>query len=197
MNPELFSKLQAENRSIIVLMGHYGNWEWAGSSFSLMKKHQLFVVYKPLTSGYFENFMRKTRMLFGTKLIKMENTLKEILSNKKTLSAFAFIADQTPTPNIAYWTKFLNQNTAMYTGAEKLAKKLNYPVVFINIIRAKRGFYEVHAELLSENPKDTQENEITEKYISRLEAEIIKMPETWLWSHRRWKHRRQDLQVQN
>ncbi len=191
-NPELFEKLKSENRSIMLLMGHYGNWEWAGSSFSLMKKHQLFVVYKPLTSNYFENFMRRTRTMFGTKLIKMENTLKDILSNKNTLSAFAFIADQTPPPNIAYWTKFLNQDTAMYTGAEKLAKKLNYPVVFINIQRVKRGYYEVHAELLSENPKDTQENEITEKYIARLESEIKKMPEIWLWSHRRWKHKRQD-----
>lgn len=187
---ELIERLRKENKSIMLLMGHYGNWEWAGSSFSLLKKHQLFVVYKPLSSKYFEELMRRTRTMFGTRLIKMENTLRDIINNKNNLAAYAFIADQTPPPNIAYWTKFLHQDTAMYTGAEKLAKKLNFPVVFINIVRVKRGYYEIYAEMLCEDPKTSKENEITDKYIEKLEVEIKKMPETWLWSHRRWKHKR-------
>ena len=190
-NTELFNSLFDENRSVILLMGHYGNWELAGSAFSLSCKHPLYVVYKPLSNPYFENLMRKSRTLFGTRLIKMENTLKDILANKNNCSAYAFIADQTPSNQNAYWTNFLNQDTAMFTGAEKLAKKLNFPVVFINIVRVKRGYYEIFAELISENPKSTSENEIIESYVRKLEKEIIKMPETWLWSHRRWKQKRQ------
>ena len=192
---EIFQKYYDENRSVILLMGHYGNWEWAGSSFSLSNKHQLFVVYKTLSNPHFESLMCKTRTMFGTKLIKMENTLRDILNNKNNCSAYAFIADQTPSPQNAYWTTFLNQDTPLFTGAEKLAKKLNFPVVFINIVRIKRGYYEIKAEVLSENPKDTKENEITQAYIQRLEKEIIKMPETWLWSHRRWKHKRPESVV--
>ncbi len=189
-NAELVDKLFAENKSVILLMGHYGNWELAGSSFSLSCKHPLYVIYKPLSNKYFEQRMRTSRTMFGTKLIKMENTLKDILSNKNNCAAYAFIADQTPSNHNAYWTNFLNQDTAMFTGAEKLAKKLNSPVVFINIVKIKRGHYEIFAEMLSENPKETNENEIIESYTRRLEKEITKTPETWLWSHRRWKQKR-------
>lgn len=188
----ILDRLRSENKSVIILMGHYGNWEWAGSTFTLSTNYQLYVIYKTLSNKYFEDLMCKTRTMFGTKIIKMENTLKDILNNKNNPSAYAFIADQTPSNSqTAYWTTFLNQDTALFTGAEKIAKKLNYPVVFVNIVRDKRGYYTIHEELLFENPKDTKDNEITETYIKRLEQEIIKMPETWLWSHRRWKHKRQ------
>jgi len=189
-NKELFDKLKAENKSIILLMGHYGNWEWAGSGFTLATDYQLYVIYKALSNKYFEDMMCKSRTLFGTKIIKVENTLRDIINNKNNAATYAFIADQTPFPEHAYWTKFLNQDTPLFTGAEKLAKKLNFPVVFVNIVRVKRGYYEIFPELLFAEPKNTKENEITETYIRRLETEIIKMPETWLWSHRRWKHKR-------
>ncbi len=189
-NTELINSLRVENKSIILLMGHYGNWEWAGSSFTLATNHQLYVIYKALSNPYFEKLMVKSRTLFGTKLIKVENTLRDIIANKANPSTYAFIADQTPFPQQAYWTTFLNQDTPMYTGAEKLAKKLNFPVVFINIVRVKRGYYEIFPELLFEEPKLCGENEITETFVRKLQAEINKMPETWLWSHRRWKYNR-------
>jgi Kdo2-lipid IVA lauroyltransferase/acyltransferase len=190
VNTDIFKKLYAENRSCILMMGHYGNWEWAGSTFSLSNEHQLYVVYKPLSNGRFESLMCKTRTMFGTKLIKMENTLRDMISNKNNCAAYAFIADQTPSPQHAYWTPFLNQDTPLFTGAEKIARKLNFPLVFVNIVRVKRGYYKIDAEMLCEEPKNTKDNEITEAYIRRLEKEIIKMPEIWLWSHRRWKHKR-------
>lgn len=190
MNVEVLDQLFEQNKSVILLMGHYGNWEWAGSSFSLSCKHQLHVIYKPLSNAYFEELMRKTRTMFGTKLIKMQNTFKDILSYKNENAAFAFIADQTPPPQLAYWTTFLNQETAFFTGAERIAKKYDLPVVFINIKRVKRGYYQIHAELLSEVPKTVTENQIIQLYSERLALEINKMPEIWLWSHRRWKHER-------
>lgn len=190
MNAELLERFYNENKSVILLMGHYGNWEWAGSSFSLSNKQPLYVVYKPLSNPYFEKLMCKTRTMFGTRLIKMDNTLRDIINLKNDCSAFAFIADQTPAPEHAYWTQFLNQDTPLFLGAEKIARKMNYPVLFVNIVRVKRGYYEIHTEVVSENPRETAENEITEAYVRRLEQEIVKMPETWLWSHRRWKYTR-------
>ena len=190
MNAELLDEIFEKDKSIILLMGHYGNWEWAGSSFSLSCKHQLHVVYKPLSNKYFENLMCKTRTMFGTKLIKMQNTFKDVLTYKNSNAAFAFIADQMPAPQTAYWTQFLNQDTGLFTGAERIAKKYDFPVVFINIVRVKRGYYQIFAELLTDTPKANSENEIIQKYAERLEQEIIKMPETWLWSHRRWKYPR-------
>lgn len=183
-------KLVDENRSLILLMGHYGNWEWAGSAFTLNAGTPLYVVYKTLSNPWFEKWMVKSRTMFGTRLIKMENTLRDMISNRNTPAAYAFIADQTPVPPAALWLPFLHQDTPVFTGAEKLARKLNYPVLFINIRRMKRGYYEIFTDVLFENPKETAENEITTTFFHRLEEEIKQAPETWLWSHRRWKFTR-------
>ena len=191
----VLKKLFDENKSVILLMGHYGNWEWAGPTFTLKTGYQLYVIYQPLSNKYWENLMVKSRTMFGVKLIKVSNTLRDMISYKNIVNATAFIADQTPFPDNAFWTMFLNQDTPVFTGAEKLGKKLNYPIVFINIVRKKRGYYEIFAELLEPEPKNTAENEISERFINRLEKEIIKKPETWLWSHRRWKHKRKDVPI--
>jgi KDO2-lipid IV(A) lauroyltransferase len=189
VTPEV-KRLVEEKRSLIILMGHYGNWEWAGSGFTLSAGSQLYVVYKTLSNPYFEKWMVKSRTMFGTRLIKMENTLRDMIANKANPATYAFIADQTPVPPAPLWLPFLHQDTPVFTGAEKLARKLNYPVLFINIKRMKRGYYEIFTEVLAENPKETAENQITETFFNRLQKEIETAPEAWLWSHRRWKFTR-------
>lgn len=179
-----------ENKSILIVMGHYGNWEWAGPSFTLHTSYQLVVVYLPLTNPYFEKMMKRMRTKFGTKIVPAVNTLREMVANRKQVTATALIADQTAWADKAYWTNFLHQDTAVFTGPEKLAKKFDYPVVYMNVKRVRRGYYEITPELLVEFPKETEENEITERFINRFEKEINIMPETWLWSHRRWKYSR-------
>jgi Kdo2-lipid IVA lauroyltransferase/acyltransferase len=188
----LFDKYHNENKSLIFVMGHYGNWEWAGNTFSILGKHQLYVIYHPLTNKYFNNLIIGMRTRFGTKLIAMKNTIRDMLANRNELSATAFIADQTPPPEGAYWTKFLNQDTPVFWGTEKIARKVNYPILFINVKRIKRGYYEIFAETLVEEPAKTTEGQISEMHTRRLEQEIIKQPELWLWSHRRWKHKKPD-----
>jgi KDO2-lipid IV(A) lauroyltransferase len=186
----LFDKYYREKKSVIIVMGHYGNWEWAGNTFSILGKHQLYVIYHALTNKYFNNLIIGMRERFGTKLIEMKNTSRDMFSNKDELNATAFIADQTPRPERAYWTKFLNQDTPVFWGTEKIAQKVNYPVIFVTIKRIKRGYYEIFAETLIENPVDTTEGEISEMHTRKLEKEIIDQPEIWLWTHRRWKHKK-------
>lgn len=184
------NQMYVEQKSIIIVMGHYGNWELAGPSFTLNNPYQLVVIYRPLSNPYFEKLFTKMRTKFGTKITPVQNTLRDMVANRNEVTATAFIADQTATPNNAYWTTFLNQETAVFVGPEKLAKKFNYPVVYMSVNRTKRGYYEITPELLFENPQDTTENEICEVFTKRLEKEIINEPSTWLWSHKRWKHKR-------
>ncbi len=188
--PEWLDKLQAERQSFIIVMGHYGNWEWAGPSFTLNTGFQLVVIYKPLSNIYFEKMMCTMRTRFGTRITPVNLTLRDMVANRGSVTATAFIADQTATKKNAYWTTFLNQDTAVFTGTEKLAKKFNYPVVYMNVQRLRRGYYEVFPELLISDPKNTVENEISEKFMNRLEKEILIDPTIWLWSHRRWKHKK-------
>ncbi len=188
--PEWLDKFQAEGKSFIIVMGHYGNWEWAGPSFTLHTGFQLVVIYRPLSNIYFEKMMCRSRTRFGTRITPVNLTLRDMVANRGSVTATAFIADQTATKKNAYWTTFLNQDTAVFTGPEKLATKFNYPVVYMNVQRPRRGYYEVIPELLIPDPKNTAENEITEKFMQRLEKEILVDPTIWLWSHRRWKHKK-------
>jgi Kdo2-lipid IVA lauroyltransferase/acyltransferase len=186
----IFDRLYAEGKSGIIVMGHWGNWEWAGNAFSLQCKQQLYVIYHPLRSEQFNNLVIKMRRRFGTKLIEMKETFREMVKLRDEINATAFIADQTPAPEAAHWMQFMNQDTPVFKGTGKIAKKLNYPVLYVSVERIKRGSYIVHTEVLIEHPGALTEEEITEIHTKRLEKDIISQPEIWLWSHRRWKHKR-------
>jgi len=186
----IFTRLAEENQSFMVVMGHFGNWEWGGNTFSISCKHQLYVIYHPLSNKYFNGLIYRMRTRFGTRLIPMKDTLRDMLKNRGALTATAFIADQSPLPDNAYWMEFLNQDTPVFLGIEKIALKIRYPIVYITIRRVKRGYYRVFAERI-ELPSIIQKSgTITETHTRRLEADIRSQPENWLWTHRRWKHER-------
>lgn len=190
-NVDMMNDLHEKGKSVVIVMGHLGNWEWAGPGFSLHCKHQLFVVYQPLSNKYFERLFSKSRTKFNTKIIPRKDTLRAMIRNKKTISATALIADQAPTPvKDAVWMNFLNQETAVFSGPEKISKMMDFAVVYMDVQRLKRGYYEIVPTLLSEHPKETGELEITKAFNRMLEDGILKRPETWLWSHKRWKHKR-------
>lgn len=180
----------AKNQSMILVMGHLGNWEWAGNTSSLQMKQQLQVIYRPISNKYFNSLMYKMRTRFGARLITMKDTFSKMLANKEEVNTTVFVSDQAPPPENAYWTTFLNQDTPVFRGTELIARKINYPVVYAHLKRIKRGFYEIDAEVLCENPRSTAEGEISEMHTRKLERDIIAQPEVWLWSHRRWKHKR-------
>ena len=186
----VFERFQKQGQSVIIVMGHLGSWELGGAFFNLQPLHQLYVIYHPLTNPRFEKLLFKMRTRLGTKLYPMKSTFRGMIKNRKELTATAFIADQTPAPHNAYWMSFLNQDTAIFKGTEVIARKLDYPVIYLSVIREKRGQYRIESELLVEHPKELAENELTEMHTRRLQQDIIKYPETWLWSHRRWKHKR-------
>jgi len=190
-----FEHYYKEKQSVIMVMGHLGSWEMGGGYFSQLPLHQLYVIYHPLANKRFDRLLYRMRTRSGTKLYAMKNTFRGMIKNRKKVTATAFIADQTPSPDNAHWMTFLNQDTAVFKGTETIARKLDYPVIYLSVIREKRGQYRVHSELLVEHPQALSENELTEMHTKRLEQDIINYPETWLWSHRKWKHKRPEKQV--
>ena len=186
----LFASLADEHKSLIIVMGHHGNWEWAGNTFSICCKHQLYVIYHPLSNQYFNGLICKMRQRFGTRLIPMKDTFRDMIKNKDELNATAFIADQSPSPVKAHWMQFLNQDTAVFLGTEKIAEKVKYPIVYVSVRKLTRGYYTLTAELLRLPPNTGTEGDITAAHTQKLEADIVAQPETWLWTHKRWKHKR-------
>jgi Kdo2-lipid IVA lauroyltransferase/acyltransferase len=191
-NYEIIDKLIKEKRDTIAVLGHYNNWEWL-AAFPMYTKYKAVSIYKPLQNKLFDRFVNKLRSRNGMVLTPMSNIIREIINDRKnninTISAF--ISDQTPIRSeIKYWTTFLNQDTPIYMGTEKVATKYDMAVVFFNIQKIKRGYYNLNIELLFERTAGLPEHLITETHVKRLEELIREKPEFWIWSHRRWKHKK-------
>ena len=190
-NPAI-EKLQAKGQSFIVTTAHLANWEWGVSATGLYFDHRVLGVYKKLSHPDINRYIERSRSLYNITLSEMGDTAK-LLSTKHNLDPFALvlIADQRPSnPRKAFWTHFLNRETAFFYGAEKFSFDYNYPVFFFDIIRVKRGYYRVEIDLLCENPAEFKKGEIIKRYRDKLERSIRERPAQWLWSHNRWKHTR-------
>jgi KDO2-lipid IV(A) lauroyltransferase len=125
--------------------------------------------------------------------VPMKKVYKEVLKYEKSKKPYilGMVADQSPPRReVNYWTTFMNQETAFFTGSEKIAKRFNHAIVFTVVHKVRRGHYEVEFTELFENASETGQNEITEAYVRSLEHVLQQKPEYWLWSHRRWKHKR-------
>lgn len=191
-NPEIIQQYYRQNRNVAAVFGHYGNWEWL-CSLSLVTSYKVLALYRPLNNPFFDRLMIKFRSKYGVQAVHANRVLKEILihQNQKVPTMTLFLGDQRPARKyIQYWTKFLNQDTPVFLGVEKISMKLDHVVVFIKIQKIKRGYYEVEFIPLFEKPVETKPYEITEKHLSVLEEIIREKPEYWLWSHRRWKHKK-------
>ncbi len=190
INPEVFQQHYDNGKSVMMTMGHYNNWEY-GVTTQLWVPQECWAVYGKIENPIFDKYLVRTREKFGFTLFPMEATYDVMLNHKQGDKLYMFMADQSPHhAKIKYWIPFLNQETPVHVGAEKLSKMMDLAVVFIDIQRVKRGYYEITAHTLFDNPKDTAEHEITDKYFEILEKLIRKKPENWLWSHKRWKYKK-------
>lgn len=192
----VFERYVTENRNLVLVLGHFGNWEICGGRFSIEKLHHLFVIYHPLKNEWFDRLVYHMRTRHGTGLYPMNSALKGMLKDRNELNATAFVADQAASPYHSYWLTFLHQDTPVFRGAENIAKKLDYAVLYVSITRQKRGQYDLSAIPVSDNPKSEPDGEITRRFTAMLEEDIKKQPEIWLWTHRRWKHRR-PVEIEN
>lgn len=192
-NFELIEELHSQKKSIIVTIGHCGNWEWMSMLLEMMSGYKVFAVVKPLNDAFYDDYLTRLRTRFNKKggLIPFKSTFREMVRRKNELTMTIIAGDQTPTKDeINYWTTFLNQDTPVFLGIEKIARSLDFPVLFFDIQRKKRGYYEIDISMVSAFPIQTSEYEITEKHVKMLEQKIRRNPDNWLWSHRRWKHKK-------
>lgn len=192
LNPELINRYFDEGKSVIMAGGHYNNWELFAVAIDQAVKHQSIAIYKPLSNKFFDEKMRATRGKYGLEMISIKEVKPVFEKYQSKLTLTIFGTDQSPGKvKNAYWTRFLNQDTAVLYGTEKYAKEYNYPVVFCCIHKISRGHYSIEFRDLIPDPSKTVYGEITEAHTRMLEQDILRKPEYWLWSHRRWKHKKQ------
>ncbi|MCO7186054.1 lysophospholipid acyltransferase family protein [Tenacibaculum sp. XPcli2-G] len=190
-NPELVNKLTKEGKSIALVGAHQANWEWS-FGLPLVLDGEVFGAYTRLANKYFEKAVKTSRTKFGIIGLKTSETVKGIHKNyiNNTQGIYILLSDQSPQIHKThYWAKFLGIKVPVHTGAEILSKKYNFAVVNYVAKKVKRGYFEVEFELITENPKDFENYQITDKYLEITEKNIKAQPEFYLWTHKRFKHK--------
>ena len=187
-NLALINDLYINNKSIIIYAAHYGNWEWM-TSLQLQTKYQMYSFYQKQSSKYFDDFMIHQRERFGNLCVESQSGFKTLVQNTraKNLTITYVVGDQSPmSKSSMYWTKFLNQDTAFLIGADRMAKKCRQQLVYPHVTQPKKGHYDIEFKII---PMDS-DTDSTETYANLLEKNIQEQPELWLWSHKRWKRKR-------
>ena len=189
INPEVPQKYYEQGKSVLVLCGHYNNWEYYAVGLAQQMKHKTRAAYQPLNNSFFNGTIKRIRERYGIRMVAIKEIPRVFEEMKNDLTMTVMVNDQSPSkPKAAYWNKFLGIETGWMMGAEKLAKRYEYPVLFGCIRKTKRGFYEVTFYEITDNPTHLKEGEILDKHTGLLEMVVRENPQYWLWSHRRWKH---------
>jgi KDO2-lipid IV(A) lauroyltransferase len=195
---DILKTLADEKKGVVVVMSHTGNWEWTSQRvcFSGRCFEYVGVIAKEVSDPYFDQYFTDIRMKLQkgySEIIPFTQTARCLAAIRHKTSMLITIADQTPHVNqIQYRTEFLNQDSAVFLGPERISKSLNYAVVFCHVSKIGRGFYHIDYKLVTETPKEDQAYKITNSHVKMLEDDIRKQPEIWLWSHRRWKYKREE-----
>jgi KDO2-lipid IV(A) lauroyltransferase len=193
-NAELVEAYEAARKSVVVLTAHTCNWEWLLLAAGVRLGIPIDAVYKPIKVPGLEAYVRNARSRFGGHPIPFKSFLFELMRRAHEPRAYAMVADQTPTRKMPkYWTTFLGRDTAFYLGPEKIARYLDAPVVYVEMVRVRQGHYTARFVSLAEPPYDEDSGPlIAERYARALEATIRAHPADWLWLHKKWKYARPD-----
>ena len=190
-NIEEVNKIEAANKSILLMCAHYGSWEW----IFIIQRYVTtdgYAIYKKIENKYFDQLVRKIRAKYNTNLITNKETFTSMREHKRLgkKGIYGFLSDQSPKLKSAYhWREFMNIKVPVHTGAEKLAKELDLAIVFFKTKKVKRGYYETTFKTVTLNPNEFENYQITDLFINYLEDMIHEEPAYYLWTHKRWKHR--------
>lgn len=187
-NPEFLRAIAAKG-SFITMAPHFGNWEWMLAANQLYMNSMVDAVYKPLHSPFFDRFFLHIRSRFGPFPVPSNQILRIELTRKDIPRCIAMVADQTPGPEGAFITRFLNQPTVFFKGPQKLAQKFQYPVLYSGMRKIGRGKYELYVRELALEQPLPEGDAILQRFCQLLEADIQSDPAYWLWSHKRWKYK--------
>ena len=189
-NPEIVEEIKGLNKPILLVAGHYNNWEWLITAQALWFKQPSYGIGMPLSHPFWNQKLTQRRERFGLKVVHAQNYQEAFDANQPIILV---LADQAPSsPNQCLWLPFLNQKTPLIFGPEYMANTYDCAVYYVDIKNYKRGFYRISIEPIVKEPKKLDYQVLTQMYVQKLEQQIIDNPTRWLWSHKRWKHQQPD-----
>jgi len=190
-NPEVANEYYNKGKSLLIYCSHYANWEWS-SILSVQIPFKGLGVYKTLRISYFDELIRNIRSRFGATIVSNKKIIPALFRSvrKGEQTVTLILADQTPKRSkIKFVDTFMGIEVPIFTGSEEIAKRLDFAVAYLKVMKVKRGYYKATVVPLANDPKITEEYAITKAFITEIEKQIAIAPQYYLWSHRRWKHR--------
>lgn len=195
VNKEELDNFMNKHRNVLLMSSHYANYEWL-FSLNLLVTHNGFAAYKKVKNPYFNKFIVKSRGRFNSTLVPTYEFMKSVARNDASGEKFIYgiLSDQSPRLDKAYhWSPFFGQQVPAFVGTESLSKKYNYPVIYIDTMKVKRGYYEAKMEILTENSSDIPDFDLTDLFMKKLEEKVKKRPEYYFWTHKRFKHANKNM----
>jgi KDO2-lipid IV(A) lauroyltransferase len=193
-NPEIINYLTKNGNTCFLSLGHYGNWEWVPSiGMHLQNNVEQGLIYKQLKSEAFNRLFLNIRNRFSPVPIEKDSALRKIIKQRNDGKAMVigFLTDQRPPKyQEQYWTTFLSQDTLVQTGMERIARQLGFAIVYLDIVKVKRGHYVGTFSVITPDASQEKEFAVMERYMRRLEETILNEPAYYLWSHNRWKFKK-------
>ncbi|MEM9051407.1 MAG: lysophospholipid acyltransferase family protein [Bacteroidota bacterium] len=195
VNPELPDHYFRQGKSVILVGGHYNNWELLALALPPQIEHSTMALFTPLKNKFWNQKVTKSRSKYGLDMLPLTSVLDRLKDPNTRKQAVVFGSDQAPrNTQLVRFMQFLNQETAVAYGAERMARDFDMPILDGTIYKIKRGYYKVEFTLVSDDHSKFEKGEITEKFTKILERAIVKDPPYWLWSHKRWKRKTADHQ---
>ncbi len=191
-NPEFVKELEAYNKGIVLIAGHYNSWEMMGTAFPMFSNLPVVALYSPIKDPFFSKVLSDSRGKYGLEMVPKQEAKAMFKEWDGRPAIYLFGGDQSPTSSKkSFWMDFLNQDTAVAFGTEKFAKEYDCLVVFGDIQKVKRGYYTMTFSLVTDQPLEEEHGVITVKHTQKLEEIIRAEPQYWLWTHKRWKRKRE------
>ena len=191
-NMSCLENYRMEGKSVVLAIGHVGNWELGAAAYAIEDYPHVKGVYKVQSNKFFDDLMIRIRTRLGGGVYPMEETMERIRENMGNQTAIGLLADQyTPNRN-APMLNFLSRQTPVLTSVEMIARRFDFPVVYLRFMRLGRGRYRMSCETLADKPQETEKYYITHKYFQLVEQDIYEQPDNWLWTHDRWKFKEED-----
>lgn len=190
-NPEILQELYDQDKSVLLMCGHYASWEWSG----ILTKHMPYkglAVYKQLRNPNFDRLVRKIREKFGGEIVTNKQIVSKLfrMHRDKQKSLTLILSDQTPKiSDYKHVDTFMGIRVPVFVGTEELAQRLGQIPVYLHVEKVKRGYYSARFIPLTMEPKNIPDYGITRMFLDEIEKQIHKAPAYYLWSHKRWKHR--------
>ena len=197
INADLIENDFKEGTHVAAILGHYCNWEWLSAvTIGLPNNRVVALVYKPIKNKIINHLFYCLRSSQGGVPVAKNDILRALVKYKKqqTMTLFGYIADQSPRwQNIHLWLPFLHHQTPVFTGSERIMRKMNNAVYYAEMSRPKRGYYTCTFRLITKEPNSLPENDITRRFFEMLEVSIKAQPHLYLWTHNRWKRTKEEF----